>query len=151
MCPLEHGLLQRNEKPMKLNEFFGNINHAINGKPDLRDKRDQISGKTKIEDEKLADEVYWFILDHDHLHKKHFMPLARDIQSKQKSKKFNHEEYIQKWLPMVNDGCMEFYRHHKMEEDPKDLFPVDLRKNLCRRLADQHHEDISKGEYNLGM
>ena len=130
---------------MKLYEFFGGPSNEADNDP-----RDDLSGKTQLEKEKLADELYWFILDDDHLHKECFMPIAREIAEKQKSGKFDHGEYLDKWLPMVNKGCLKYYKEHKMTEDPRDVFSKELRKGLCQRLADQHHRDIEKGEYKLG-
>ena len=128
---------------MKLYEFFGVPSYE----DDKKDDRDDISGATHAEEEKLADEVYWYILDHDQLHKDHFVPLSREIAAKQQAKKFDHGEYIAKWMPMINAGCMEFYKEAKMDRDPKDIFPLPMRKALCHRIAEQHHEDIERGEY----
>ena len=130
---------------MKLYEFFGVPTYE----EDKKDDRDELSGKTQAEDEKLADEVYWYILDHDNLHKEFFLPLAKEISAKQKDKTFDHGKYIKKWLPMVNKGCMEFYKEAKMDKDPKDIFPLEMRMALCDRIADQHHQDIESNEYKI--
>jgi hypothetical protein len=135
---------------MYLNEFFGNIKHNVDiEKHDGKDSRDVLSGRTESMDQKLADDLYWFILDHDHLHKKHFMPLAKEISELQQAKKFDHGKHVKRWMPLVNDGCLEFYKQQKMEGHPQDLFTKKLRQDLCHRLADQHHNDIEKGEYKL--
>lgn len=131
---------------MKLYEFFG----APTNKEESNDMRDKMSGKTQADDDKLADELYWFILDDDELHKEMFLPLAKEITEKQKEGNFDHGEYAKKWLPMVNKGCIKFYKKSELKEDPRDLFTKSMRKGLCQRLADQHHKDIEKGEYNLG-
>jgi hypothetical protein len=133
---------------MKLYEFFGVPTYEKAGEE--TDPRDDLNGVSKIEQEKIADDLYWYILDHDQLHKEEFLPLAREIKAKQKDKSFDHGDYIQKWLPMVNKGCMLFYKEMKMEKDPKDIFTKEMRRALCHRLADQHHNDIAKDEYNLG-
>lgn len=131
---------------MKLYEFFGAPTHHTD--PD-KDSRDDVNGQTEADKDKLADEVYWYILDHDQLHKDHFIPLSKEIAEKQKSKDFDHGKYIAKWMPMVNRGCMEFYKEAHMDRDPKDIFPLAMRKDLCQRLADQHHNDIERGEYKI--
>lgn len=131
---------------MKLYEFFGG---PVN-KEDSDDMRDQMSGKTQADDDNLADEVYWFMLDDDVLHKEMFLPLAREIAKKQKSGNFDHGEYTKKWLPLVNKACIKFYKQGEHTDDPREMFTKSLRKGLCQRLADQHHKDIEKGEYNLG-
>jgi hypothetical protein len=135
---------------MKLNEFFGNIKRGGSARESSKDQRDQLTGKTKLDDDNLMDNVYWFILDNDELHKKDFIPLAREIARQQKSKSFNRETYVNRWMPMVEKGCMEFYKRQQMQGDPKDIFTKNMRKDLCQRFADQAHDDISSGEYNLG-
>ena len=69
----------------------------------------------------------------------------------QKSKKFEHNEFIKRWMPMVKAACIKFYKEHEedLSGDPNDLFSKDMRKVLCQRLADQHHKDIEAGEYKL--
>jgi hypothetical protein len=134
---------------MKLYEFFGGPAYGSN-KKDKKDPRDELAGRTSHDDEKMADDLYWYILDHDSLHKEHFLPLAREISQKMKNKSFDHEKYTKKWMPMVEKACMEFYKKNKMTRDPKDIFPLEMRQGLCQRLADQHHRDIESGEYKLG-
>ena len=131
---------------MKLYEFFG----APTNKEESNDMRDNMSGKTQADDDKLADDVYWFILDDDELHKEMFLPLAKEIAAKQKEDDFDHGKYAKKWLPMVNKGCIKYYKKSEHTEDPRDLFTKAMRKGICQRLADQHHTDIEKGEYNPG-
>jgi hypothetical protein len=135
---------------MNLNEFFGNIKHNVNiEKNDGKDPRDTLTGRTEAMNQKLSDDLFWFILDHDKLHKEHFMPLAKKVSELQKNNKFDHGNFVKEWMPMVKKGCLEFYKQQKMEGHPADIFTKQLRKDLCYRLADQHHNDIEKGEYKL--
>lgn len=131
---------------MKLYEFFGVPTYETDKSTDSRDKLD---GKTRQDDEKLADEVYWYMLDDDDLHKQMFMPLAQEMIQKMKSKTFDREEEAKKWLPMVNAACMKFYKETEMTEDPKDVFSKEMRLALCKRAADQHFVDLEKGEYKV--
>lgn len=130
---------------MKLYEFFGGYSNDTDNNPS-----DELSGKTKIEQEKLSDELYWFILDDDELHKKCFMPVARELAERMKDKSFDHSKFTSKWMPMVNKGCLKFYKENEMTEDPKEVFPKEIRKALCQRFADEHHKDIQKGDFKLG-
>lgn len=132
---------------MKLNEFFS----PPEGKLDDKNPRDQSSKQSEHEKEELANEVYWYMLDDDELHKEYFVPLAHEISGLQKSKKFEHNEFIKRWMPMVKAACIKFYKEHEedLSGDPNDLFSKDMRKVLCQRLADQHHKDIEAGEYKL--
>lgn len=129
---------------MKLYEFF-----SVPQSNDGKDPGDRVWGKTADEEEKLADEVYWFILDDDHLHKECFMPLAQEISKKMKDKTFDRGEFTKKWLPMVNKGCLKFYKKNEMTEDPKDVFTKEMRKGICQRFADEHHHAIEKGDFKL--
>lgn len=129
---------------MKLYEFF-----SVPQSDEEKDPRDRVWGKTADEEQKLADEVYWFILDDDRLHKECFMPLAHEVSEKMKDKTFDRGEFTKKWMPMVNKGCLKFYKTHEMTEDPKDVFSKEMRKALCQRFADEHHPAIEKGEYKL--
>jgi hypothetical protein len=133
---------------MKLNEFFSPPADEQSDK----DPRDVMSGQSDEDQDKLADEVYWYMLDDDNLHKEYFIPLAYDIKALQKADKFNHNEFVNKWLPLVNAACTKFYKENKEElpGDPADLFSLDMRKMLCQRLSDQHHTDIENDEYKVG-
>lgn len=121
---------------MKLNEFFGNIDYS-------KDAGQADHG----EDQKLGDQVFWYIIDHDDLHKRHFLPAANTISKTHKDKGM-HDWKI--WDKLVKEGCLEYYKHHKLEKDPKDIFHKEFREDLCKRLAEHYHNDIIKGEYNLG-
>ena len=126
---------------MKLYEFFGNIN---------QDKEQDPHGLGKEEQQELSDQMFWYILDHDELHKKHFMPTAKKIKkTHEKDNKSGHHEW-KLWLPMVNKGCMHFYKENHIKGDPKETFNKKFRIDLCKRLVDHFHKDIIKGEYKLG-
>lgn len=131
---------------MNLYEFFGGSNYSLS-----KTKEDQTdtSIKTQEDKEKLVDEVYWFILDDDQLHKEFFLPVARKLSTLKKSKNFDKASFLKEWLPMVNKGCMKFYKENQLTEDPKDIFTKQVRKDLCQRLCDQACEDIDNNEYKL--
>lgn len=128
---------------MKLYEFFS--------VPSVEDSEKTPDYKNQSERERLANDVYWFILDHDKLHKEHFMPIAQDIRKEHKTKKeVDRKKYTECWAPMVEQGCMEFYHENHLQGDPKKLFDEDFVKSICERLAERHIEDVVKGEYKLG-
>ena len=130
---------------MKLFEFFGNINHDPNEGKD----RD-LDSPSKEEEQQLGDDVYWFILDEDDLHKKFFMPIAKELKKKYDDTTDDASNDWKVWIPMVNAGCMKYYKEHKLEEHPKDAFPKELRTELCKRLEEHYRENITNGEYELG-
>ena len=133
---------------MKLLEFFGvPTNDENSSKPSA----DDLTGKTQEEQEKIADELFWFMLDDDGLHKKYFIPLAQELARQIKAETVNRREFVPKWMPMVNQACLKFYKAKEMKDDPRDAFTFEMRKGLCRRLADHVYDDIEKGEYNLGI
>lgn len=112
---------------MLLNEFFGN-RKDIHLKPN-KDK----------DENKMHDELFWFILDHDRLHKEYFMPMARKFKGQH-----DKETLLGELMPMVEKGCKEFYAHNKMEGKLGKLFPEELRKELCSKLYDHYTENVGK-------
>lgn len=124
---------------MKLFEFFGNINHD----PNQEEKRDPQS-PGKEEEQELADNVFWYILDDDDLHKKHFMPIAKELKAKYADKTDDASRDWKVWIPMVNAGCMKYYKEHKIEDHPSDTFHKEFRRDICKRLEDHYHEAIEK-------
>lgn len=109
----------------------------VNGDP----KQDE----TKLKEAGLADEIFEFIINDDHLYKKVFFSIAEKIV-----KEATKEHDAKEWMPMVNKGCMKFYEQAQMIEDPKQIFSKEFREEMCARLADHYQPDILKGVYNLG-
>jgi hypothetical protein len=131
---------------MKLNEFFGNIKHDTEQDKDLDP---QSIGKE--EEQELEDQVFWFILDDDDLHKKYFMPVAKELVRIHKTDTKSDDLVNWKtWMPMVNTGCMNFYKEQDLKKRPEDVFTKEMRVALCKRLTDHYHDDILKDSYNLG-
>jgi hypothetical protein len=123
---------------MLLNEFFGKAIDA--GKKQALKKDD---------DNKMNDDVFWFILDHDRLHKEYFHPLASNIKKESLSGKINKEKTVANFMPMVEKGCLEYYHKNKMKGKPAKLFPKEMREELCEKLYDHFVEDITKDKYKL--
>ena len=126
---------------MKLYEFFGNMNLDLD-----QNKTSDPHASTKEEENQLCDDVFWYIIDDDELHKKMFMPIAKEIK---KNGKLDAGDW-KAWAPMVNKGCMNYWKEKKMEKHPGDAFPKQMRKDLCKRLEDHYRKDIFKDEYKLG-
>jgi len=124
---------------MKLMEFFG--------KPvDIEKEMSKERG-----DNGIGNDLFWFIIDHDKLHKDHFHDIAKKIHRQHKSKNVNKEEIVKDFLPMVKKGCMEFYTHHKLPGRPGNHFDKELIKDLCERLFDHYKDDIIHGKYKIGQ
>jgi len=120
---------------MKLNEFFG---PAIKlGKKD-----------GDPEHQSHTDELFWYIIDHDRLHKDFFHPMKDKIKEHHKSGKLDRSECIKQFMPMVEKGCKEFYHQHKMIGKLGKLFPLEMREDLCERLYDHYAEDVINGKYD---
>jgi hypothetical protein len=124
---------------MKLMEFFG--------KP--LDVHKELSKNR--EEQKMDDDIFWYILDHNKLHKDFFHPIARKIQKEHKANKLNKEEMTKQFMPMVVKGCMEYYHHKDLKERPSKIFTKEICENLCERLFEHFREDIVKGKYKLGQ
>lgn len=122
---------------MLLNEFFGSFNF----KSDTNKKEED----TRIKNERLCDDIFEYIINNDSLHKTLFFPIAEKL-----IKEATKEHDTDLWLPMVNKGCMGFYRMAEMKENPNKVFTKEFRKELCDKLAEHYQNDILKGIYNLG-
>ena len=122
---------------MKLYEFFGSFQTKDHNDP--RDKNED--GKiSQDEQDKFKQDLYFYILDNDDIHKKQFYDVAETIQ---RDKKVGEDV----WMPMVNKGCLDYYKEAQMREDPKDLFSKEFREDLCKMLDDHYRKDVIKGEY----
>jgi hypothetical protein len=130
---------------MKLYEFFS-VASVKDHDPNL----DQNRKSSKEEREKLANDVFWFILDHDDLHKQHFLPIAQEIYKESTKGNVDRKKYKECWMPMVEQGCMSFYKKQKMKGNPNKVFTEEFCEDICERLAEHHIEDIVKGSYKLG-
>jgi hypothetical protein len=125
---------------MKLYEFFGNIEH------DDGNRRDPQS-ISKEEEQQLEDNVFYFILDDDDLHKKYFMPVAKELRRIHKTDtKSDDLTNWKTWMPMVKSGCMNFYKEEDIKKRPEDVFTKEMRVALCKRLTDHYHEEIIKDQ-----
>jgi hypothetical protein len=131
---------------MKLLEFFSEIRNFHSDKK----SENKSLMNNKLDHDKMSDDVYWYMLDHDRIHKENFIPIAREMYRLKDSKNFDKDAFVEKFLPMVNRGCMEYYKEMKLEEDPRDIFTKEMRRSLCQRLTDQSYEDVLNDEYNLG-
>jgi hypothetical protein len=130
---------------MKLNEFFGHINLDLD-----QDKNRDSNSPSKEEENQLGDDLFWYILDHDDLHKNYFMPIAKELEKKYKKTKDNASHDWKEWAPMVNSGCMKYWKEKKIEKHPTDVFTKELRKEICKRLEEHYRDSITKDEHKLG-
>ena len=122
---------------MKLFEFFG--------------RSSPMKDESKKETDKFSkDELFWFILDNDKLHKEHFFPLAKKIKEGHMNNTLNDSAIRKKFMPMVNKGCLEFQEHEHLPGRPDKLFSEELREELCNRLYDHYKDDIVRGIYKIG-
>jgi hypothetical protein len=121
---------------MILKEFFGrpvNVDRVVEKNRDLD-----------------SEDLFFYILHNDPVHRKHFFPLARKIKKAHKSSKFDKKLLVKEFMPMVKDSCKEYYEDKKLSGYLKNCFPKELREELCEKLFDHFYEDILKDNYNLG-
>lgn len=119
---------------MKLYEFFS--------KPIEIGKKGQ-----NLDVDKLSDDLFWYIIDHDKLHKDYFFPIANKLR---KMKQCEPEQVLELFMPMVIKGCKEYYQDKELTGKLGKEFPKELRDGMCHRLYDQYSEDIKKDKYKLG-
>jgi hypothetical protein len=121
---------------MKLYEFFSHLN--INSDKSQEKTADEKYEMTLEEKEQFKNELFFYILDHDDIHRKHFHDIAEHITDESKPSV---------WMPIVNKGCMEFHDANKILQHPRDMFDKQMREELCNMLDDHYRKDIKKGEY----
>lgn len=124
---------------MLLKEFFG---------PAISVGKKQLDNNSDVATQ--DDDLFWFIVNHDRLHKDYFMPLARTFKKRHAENNVNESQCIKEFMPMVKKGCMEYYSKNKLEGKAEKLFPKELRERMCQRLYDHYYEDVINDSYNLG-
>lgn len=129
---------------MKLYEFF-NVPVDPLKKPDPH--FDHISAEEK---QKMADNVFWFILDNDSLHKEYVLPYISDLKNQLTSPDFNREKFSKYWAPMVNKGCNLFHRKEKLTKNPDKLFDDNLKRDICKKLTDKFIDEVKNDMYFIG-
>lgn len=115
---------------MLLQEFFGRSLNLTDSKTE-KDK-----GLDK-------DDFFWFFLDHDKLHKDYAIPLTDKMRSACEKGK-DSDFLVDRFMEMVDRGCMEYYKKKKMQGNPKKLFSEEMKKDLCQRLYDHYYETVTK-------
>lgn len=130
---------------MKLYEFF-------NVPADKKSKHEfpNYAGQSQEEKEKVADDVFWYIIDQDDLHKEFVLPFVRDMKAQVTSPNFNRDRFTKKWMPMVSKGCKSYYKKEKLQDDPKDIFSDDMKQELCKKLCDKFIQEIQDDDYQIG-
>jgi hypothetical protein len=109
---------------MLLKEFFGNK---------LEVNKDHSTNS-------LSNDVFWFILDHDRIHKDYGLPIIKQLK---KDKNLSDEDVVKVFLPLVNKGCKEYYVKNDMSGHLKQLFPKSLRAELCNQIYNHYCDNIS--------
>jgi len=124
---------------MLLKEFFGK---AKDINKEMRKERD---------DQGIGNDLFWFIIDHDRLHKDYFHPVAKKVHHSHKSGKLGKEDMVKEFMPMVKKGSMEFYEKNKLPGRYEDHFSKEFMKDMCERVYDHYREDIIHGKYQIGV
>lgn len=115
---------------MKLMEFFGN--HSVH------------SQKSEDKSSISVDELFEFILNSDRTFKNYYFNIAETFQ---KNKSFSAEEILENFMPMVKQGCKEFYDKNNLKGNLGKIFNKDLREKICHKLYDHYHNDLKKKSY----
>jgi len=125
---------------MKLYEFFGTWQAKNPMDVDNPMDKNGDGNVTREEKEQFKNDLFFYILDNDDIHKKQFYEVTEQIYADKKV-----GENV--WMPMVNRGCMEYYKERHLQDDPSDLFTKEFREDLCKMLDDHFRKDVLKGEY----
>ncbi len=120
---------------MLLKEFFSK---ALEFQSTLKNNQDHNLNK---------DDLFWYIIDHDKLHKDYFFPAAKEIQ---KLKECGPGQVLELFMPMVKKGCKEYYAYKELKGKLGKNFPLEIREEICQRLYDHYKEDILKEKYKIG-
>ena len=86
----------------------------------------------------LEDEFFWFILDNDRLHKKHFFPISKKLKTLDEC---GEKEIYEMFMPMVVEACKDYYSEKKLKGKLGKSFPLEMRQSLCQRLYDHYQEN----------
>jgi hypothetical protein len=129
---------------MKLYEFF---NVPVDKR---QDKFPNYPGQSLEDKEKMSDELFWFIIDHDSLHKEFVLPFVKDMKDQVTNPNFDKGRFTKGWMPMVRKGCSLFYKKKKLKDDPKDLFDDKVKEEICRKLCDKFVQEIKDGDFFIG-
>lgn len=121
---------------MLLNEFFSKQLNA-SSKVDSNNKNKELD----------TDDLFWYIVDHDKIHKEYFFPIANKVKH---LKECGTDMVLELYMPMVKKGCQEYYHDKKLEGRIDKLFDRELREELCEKLHNHFYDDIKKDVYKLG-
>ena len=121
---------------MLLKEFFSK---PIDIEQNQKNNKQEMQG--------LHDDLFWFILDHDKLHKDYFFPIAKKLKE---NGVCDTPKILELFMPMVVKGCREYYEDKKLKGKLGKVFSKELREELCKRLYDHFKEDVKKDKYKLG-
>lgn len=127
---------------MKLLEFF-NI-------PNDNPSKFDVQGKSQEDKNKIQDDLYWFIIDNDDLHKQFVLPFVSDLKAHLSQPDFNVNRFKKNWVPMINKGCRMYYNDKKLKSNPDSLFTKELKKNLLDKITDKYIDDIKNNSYDIG-
>jgi len=122
---------------MKLNEFFGQLN--------LDQQQHVGNGMHHEEDEKLRDDVFWFVLDDDDLHKQFFIPVADKVKNHHTARDWKT------WIPMVKAGSLKYLKTHNIKGDPRERFNKEFLRDVCQRIDDHYRENELKENFADGQ
>ena len=122
---------------MKLLEFF---NKPLDVNKDDKSKAPNLDN--------LDDELFWFIIDHDKLHKDYFFPIAKKLKGLTEC---GSEMVLELYMPMVKKGCKEYYQKENMQGKLGKIFPAKFREAMCQRIHDHYYDDVQADKYKLGQ
>jgi len=125
---------------MKLFEFF-NV-------PKQEKSRVDNQGN-QPDDQELTDQLFWFIIDNDELHKRHVLPFVKNYRQQIMNKKYSRDKFKKYLVPMIDRGCDLFLKDKKLTKNPSKLFNNELRDSICSRVLDEIIASIQNDAVNI--
>ena len=100
-------------------------------------------------DSNAVNELDSYIMNHEDLYRRRFMPIISNIKKKIAKNVYDHEKAQKLWMYLINDAAKEYVNEFgSQDEDVKDLFPTQIRQQVAKVISDRELENIKQGEYD---
>jgi hypothetical protein len=109
----------------------------------------QFIAENEALDSNAVNELDSYIMNHEELYRRRFMPIISNIKRKIAKGVYDHEKAQTLWMYLINDAAKEYVNEFgSQDEDVKDLFPKETRQQVAQVISDRELENIKSGEYD---
>jgi len=102
-------------------------------------------------DSSAVNELDLFINNNEDLYRRQFMPIISNLKRKIQKGIYDHDKAQTLWMYLIDNAAKEYVKQETPQQDVKDLFPKDLRRQLAKIIADREYENIKQGEYDVAQ